>query len=458
MDVLFVAPSALPYPIEAGAAETCMALAKAIHNLGHRVTVVAPYAEEPELILSGLARRLDPLAFELGEQAVQVNVHDGRSSAGIEWALLEHEALEDIFEDGSSGLLGQAVLARACAALISRERAFDVVHFHGEETALACACAVLEHRVRALFSVYSLVAPLEYTAAAAESVGFAALVEEGRLVPAAAAVRHAQRIVMHAPSAMKDRVSEAPDAPLSLALAGRARDVSPLGVGLDPATWNPLTDALIAARYTPTDLTGKARNKSMLQRELGLEVDPDVPLLGAVESAVSAERLPSAIGELVRADVQIVIQVLDEDAHCADALIALSQRVPHRLQVRLGDSQKRAHRIVAASDALLVAGDRPVLSMAAQRYGTLPIAWRGSLSAEAIVDIDAKLTTGNGILVDDRSPTALVAGARRAIAAFNRGRPFERLRSRIMLSDQSWERSARQLEHLYLQLGDSRAA
>jgi starch synthase len=162
--------------------------------------------------------------------------------------------------------------------------------------------------------------------------------------------------------------------------------------------------------------------------------------------------------ELLRTDVQLVIQVLDEDAACIDALIRESERMPHRLQVRIGDSQMRTHRIVAASDALLLASDRPVLAMAAQRYGTLPVVRSGSSAAESVIDVDAKLSTGNGIVYDERSGEALLAGARRAIAAFNRGLPFEKLRTRLMRNDFSWERSARIFELMYMQAADIQAA
>jgi starch synthase len=118
----------------------------------------------------------------------------------------------------------------------------------------------------------------------------------------------------------------------------------------------------------------------------------------------------------------------------------------------------RAHRILAASDALLLGSDRPMIAMAAQRYGALPVVRRVSMSAESVVDIDPKLTTGTGILYDDRSSEALVAGARRAIAAFNRGALFERLRTRLMQVDHSFERAARALEHVYLQATETAAA
>jgi starch synthase len=459
MDVLFVSPSALAYPVDTGAAEAALALAKALRSLGHRVSIVAPHPDEPDPSLSSLARRLDPLSFEVDDKTEQVSVYDGRTAAGIEWILLSHPALSDLFEDDARGLFAQLVLARATALLLHRERAFDVVHFHGEETALACTLIALEKRTKTVYGTYSVSSPLSFAGPLAQRVGLTALVrDDQRLVPALNAVGCAQRVVTSVPIAMLLRATTDPKPELSAAIAARGSDVSLAPLGLDGAVWNPVIDTQLFARFTPVELGGKARNKAMLQSELKLEIDPDVALLGAIEGAPGAERIYEVAKDLVRSDVQLVVQVLDEDAASIEALIALSERMPHRVQVRIGDSQMRAHRIVAASDALLLGSDRPTLAMAAQRYGTLPVARRASLAGEAIVDIDAKLTTGSGILYDDRSSEALLAGARRAVAAFNRGLPFERLRTRIMQIDHSFERAARALEHVYLQAAEIEAA
>jgi len=459
MDILFVTPSLTPFPVEAGPAEASAALAKALRNLGHRVSICAPYPDEPDATLTGLARRLDPLVIEISGRTEHVYVHDGRSAAGIEWTLLEHAALFDLYEEGEAGLYAQAVLGRACTALLARERAFDAVHVHGEEAALACAMIALEKRLSTIFSVYSLSTPLRFDEHVAQRYGLDPLVDHtGTLCPLLSAITHARRVSTSIPQRILETESASRESEVARALRARGGDLSAVLPGLDSATWNPLTDSHLFARYTPLDLGGKSRNKAMLQSELKLEIDPDVALLGAVESGVGAARVEAIAQELVRTDVQLVIQVLDEDADCIDRLIALSERMPHRLKVRLGDSQMRAHRIIAASDALLLASDRPALAMAAQRYGTLPVARKHSSAAEAIVDLDSKLSSGSGLLYDDRSHEAFLAGARRAIAAFNRGLPFEKLRARLMRTDHSWERAARAFEHIYMQAGDIIAA
>jgi starch synthase len=459
MDILFVTPSLTPYPVEAGPAEASTALAKSLRNLGHRVTLCAPYPDEPDPSLTGLARRLDPLQVELGGTTQRVSVHDGRSGAGVEWTLLEHPALIDLYEAGPAGLYAQALLGRACTALLARERAFDAVHFHGEETALACAMIALERRLSTIFSVYSLAAPLTFEFEAARKLGLEPLLDEtGKLCPLLRAITHARRLSTNSPQRVIEAEAASREGEIARALKLRGADLAVVLGGLDAAAWNPLTDSHLFARYTPLELAGKARNKAMLQSELKLDIDPDVALLGAVEGAVGGARIEAIAQELVRTDVQLVVQVLDEDAECIDRLIALSERMPHRLMVRVGDSQMRAHRIVAAADGLLLASDRPTLCIAAQRYGTLPVARRNTSAAEFIVDLDPKLASGNGILYDERSSEAFLAGARRAIAAFNRGLPFEKLRSRLMRADHSWERAARAFEHLYLQAANNQAA
>ncbi len=459
MDILFVTPSLVPFNVESGPAEACSALSKTLRAQGHRVTILAPYPEEHDTALTHLARRLDPLMVDIGGSVEAVKLHDGRSSGGVEWVLLEHPLLADLFEDGPSALVGQLLLAKTAVAILARDHSHDTVHVHGEEAALACALIALERRLPTVFSAYSLAKPFCFEAQQARKLGLDALVQpNGSLCPILSAIACARRVTTHAPARVLRAESEGENNPVAKALLARGSDLSSLPFGLDASIWNPLTCSHLVARYTPVDMTGKARNKAMLQHELKLDIDPDVALIGAVEGEIGAERIERIARELVRTDMQMVVQVLDEDAECIDQLIALSDRMPHRLQVRIGDSQLRMQRIVSASDALLIAADRPVLAMAAQRYGTLPIARRDSIAAEMIIDIDPKLASGSGVLYDDRSAEALLAGARRAVAAFNRGKPFEALRPRMMRLDHSWERAARAAEHVYQQAAEIQAA
>ena len=63
----------------------------------------------------------------------------------------------------------------------------------------------------------------------------------------------------------------------------RARRDSLYGVlnGIDVDEYNPETDPMIYKNYSLKDMSGKAENKARLQKDLGLKVDPDVPLIAA---------------------------------------------------------------------------------------------------------------------------------------------------------------------------------
>lgn len=444
-----MSPSALPFPVEAGPAEACTALAKALKNLGHTVTVLAPLPEDAETAFGTLSRRLDALVLDVGGRRESVQVFDARSAGGIEYVLIDHASFQDLYEDDARALTAQVLLGRATVALLARERAFDVVHCHGEETALACVFAALERRQRTVFGCYAHTGTLSFSAREALAVGLAELVENDALEPVVHAIRSAGQVTTATPKRVLADLALASHNAVAAALRARGGDVYPVRFGLDGSVFNPGTCPQLFARYTPFDLSGKGRSKTMLQAELKLELDPDVCLIGAIEGGAAGSRLASVLDDLMRTDVQIVVQVLDERADSVERLVQLSERMPHRLQVRLGESTTRSQRILAASDALLCASDRPTLVLAAQRYGALPIACAGDLGAEAIVDLEPNLGSGNGILCDGPSPAQMLAGARRAIAAFNRGRPFERLRARFMGQDVSWEQPARMLEQLY---------
>ena len=57
--------------------------------------------------------------------------------------------------------------------------------------------------------------------------------------------------------------------------------------GIDVENYNPETDPNLYANYSADDLSGKAENKRALQERLGLEQNPEIPLIGMVTRLVS---------------------------------------------------------------------------------------------------------------------------------------------------------------------------
>lgn len=52
---------------------------------------------------------------------------------------------------------------------------------------------------------------------------------------------------------------------------------------MDVTEWNPATDKLLEVKYSKdTVVQGKAAAKEALQAEVGLDIDPDLPLFGYI--------------------------------------------------------------------------------------------------------------------------------------------------------------------------------
>lgn len=81
-------------------------------------------------------------------------------------------------------------------------------------------------------------------------------------------------------------------------------------IGIDEDEWNPESDSHIACKFSVENFkTGKAKNKEALQKELGLPLRPDVPLVGFIgrlDYQKGADLVLAAAPWLVKQDCQVV--------------------------------------------------------------------------------------------------------------------------------------------------------
>ena len=458
MELLFIAPEITPYSRSGEIGDVCAALPKALRGGGHKVTVISPLWPGIDASARGLARRLSGVEIELGGRRFPCVLHDGRTTGGVELVFV---AQPELFAEGPSGgddaarLRAAVGLSLAAAQVaVTREPAPEVVHAHGWFAAAALPL------VKAARPEVALLLSLHDPA------------QQGRLAPAAtdwlpAALTQLlgegeQRSLLRAGIAAAQRVVSSSEAELQLLRGSTYGLADALGAngkllaianGLDAARWNPLTDPLLPARFDPVELQGKARCKDQLQFELELPVRPELPLVacvGQLTPDAGGGLLARALPQLLQAELQLV--VAGGDAELRQLMTAHAARHEERLRAIAPADERSVHRAIAAADLLLVPArdpGYPDLHLCGQRYGALPIAPRHGAIADAVVDCDAQLTTGTGFLFETDDAADLAAALGRALAAFERAKPFEALRRRAMKLDVSWERSARRYEHQY---------
>ncbi|XXU77508.1 glycogen/starch synthase [Sorangium sp. So ce1151] len=231
-------------------------------------------------------------------------------------------------------------------------------------------------------------------------------------------------------------------------LRDRGSDVVGILNGIDDAIWNPATDPLIAATYSAEDLSGKRLCKAALQREMGLEERPDVPLLGLISRLATQKGidiLAGALDHILSLDVQFVI--LGSGERWAEDLFSRISGSSDRFRVYVGMNEGLAHRVEAGADLFLMPSRYEpcgLNQLYSQRYGTLPV-------VRAVGGLDDTVENNvTGFKFEEMSSMALGNTVAWAVHLY-RADPayFRTMQLRAMKKNFGWSHQARQYEALY---------
>ena len=237
----------------------------------------------------------------------------------------------------------------------------------------------------------------------------------------------------------------------------RARKDQLVGIlnGIDVNDYDPAKDPQIYANYDPYHLGGKEICKQELQKELGLEVDPTVPLVGII-SRLSNQKgfdlIECVIRELMATGIQLVVLGMGE-AKYTNLFSWAESEYPGRLATRFAMNHQLAHRIYAGSDMFLMPSQfEPcgLSQMIAMRYGSVPIARETGGLRDTVLSYNKFTDEGNGFTFFNYNAHDMLHTVRRAVHYYNHNRDvWYRLIVRGMTGDYSWYSSAGKYMALY---------
>ncbi len=462
MNVLLVALSYAPYFETSPAGEAVSGLSKALRLLGHEVTVLVPRMADYEE--SGLlyARQLSPLPLAGGRQAV---LFDAVLSSGVKLVLAEIAGAA-FQEEQSQGEQARALGAFSSAVLayvekqIDQGNPFDVVHCHDAGAGLALL-KVTEAGLEDLGKILTVhdadnagQFPLSERAElgiSEDRVGPQGFGSGDGLCLLKGLVSAADAIVT--PSDSYCRALRAPERHGALARAFQAASLVGVREGVDQALFNPATDAALLSRYDGPHPENKGRNKQQVVSDLGIDFDAARPLVLVEQGAgdVSAvEVLLHALPKMIRNEVSVIFSTRKAQPSEYEELFApLSGQFCWVKDA----SAVLQRRLLAAADFYLSIEKKDPSGqrlLKAARYGAIPVAPRIDSLPDIIVDCDAELRTGTGLLFDSLTQRALVTVAARMTSVYH-SENFPRLLSRVMRQDLGWDRSARRHVQIYRQ-------
>jgi len=235
--------------------------------------------------------------------------------------------------------------------------------------------------------------------------------------------------------------------------------------GIDDTVWDP-DHARIPTerRYSASDLDNKARCKSDLQTEFGLEVDAHKTLMVMCSRLTTQKMADLAVEALPRAlaahpDLQVAVMG-QGDKRLEQALVKAAEAFPGRFSARIGFDETTAHMMHAGGDVLMHGsrfepfGLTPIYAM---RYGTLPIGSKTGGMADTVTDLgdDAGLSAmrgSTGFLFEGATVDKMVEAIDRALAVHSHPGVWRAMQHNAMSTDFSWRNSVAVYMRMYRSL------
>lgn len=246
---------------------------------------------------------------------------------------------------------------------------------------------------------------------------------------------------------------------LDKVLQARQHVLNGITNGIDLDEWDPEFDAHTVAPYSAQDLSGKAACKEALQRELGLEVNPDIPLIGWIgrlDHQKGPDIVLDAVPGFASRSCQLVMLGSGHPPYEA-AMREQEERHPHHFRGWVGFSIPVAHRIVAGCDIMLVPSRfEPcgLNQLFAMRYGTIPIVHATGGLRDTVQDYNPDTLEdrfkGTGWTFQPPSADAMLSCVDRALEIrWHNQKDWAALIRNGMTSDLSWDRAAKDYEQIF---------
>ena len=240
----------------------------------------------------------------------------------------------------------------------------------------------------------------------------------------------------------------------------RARKDSLYGVlnGIDVNEYNPETDELIYQNYSLEDISGKAENKRRLQEELGLEVNPDIPLIamvGRLTNQKGLDLVDCVLGDLMKEKVQLTVLGMG-DARYTNLFSWAESQYKGKIAARFAMDNALAHKLYAGADFFLMPSlfePCGLSQLIAMRYGTIPIVRETGGLRDTVLSYNEFNHDGNGFTFLNYNAHDMFTVILRALHFFDHDKEvLAALQKRGMEADYSWVHSSKDYQAIYTKL------
>ena len=229
--------------------------------------------------------------------------------------------------------------------------------------------------------------------------------------------------------------------------------------GIDVDLYDPAKMEGLAANFTAkAPVKGKAACKAALQQAVGLEENPDIPLVACVSRLVGHKgfsMVTDAIHDIMGLGTKGVQMVVlgTGDWQYEEAFRYAQGQYPGRFSAQLTYSAPLSNMIYAGADIFLmpsVSEPCGLSQMIAMRFGTIPVVRETGGLKDTVTPYNKFEGTGRGFTFGNINAGDMVWVLREAVDLYNDDKKAWRgLQKESMTADFSWKNSARKYLEIY---------
>ena len=239
-------------------------------------------------------------------------------------------------------------------------------------------------------------------------------------------------------------------------LRARANSLRGIVNGIDYNEYNPETDKFLAHNYNAVNFRKeKVKNKTALQEELGLNVDPKKMMIGIVSRLTDQkgfDLIAYVMDELCQDEVQFVVLGTGEERY-ENMFRHFAWKYQGKVSANIFYSEALSHKIYGSCDAFLMpsqfepCGLSQLMSL---RYGTVPIVRETGGLKDTVQPYNEYESTGTGFSFTNYNAHEMMNTVRYAERIYyDRKREWNKIVDRAMAADFSWNNSAKKYAEMY---------
>ena len=481
MKILMVTAETVPFAKTGGLADMVSALAIQLSKMGHDVRIVMP--RYYRIDRRKLTKLEGPMAIAAGQKETWSAVYTTNMPGcdNLPVYFIDHEQCFGI--DGIYGVPTEtdfhdnpyrfAVLNHGAFQLCRKLNWYpDIIHCH--DWSACIAPAILKHVCRycgfektaSVLTIHNQGYQGQYSKDSFPALGLdwglyygAGFEHQGGINMLQAGVSSSDMITTVSPTYAKEIQTAEGGFGMDGLLRVRSEVIKGILNGADLKQWSPEVDKKIPATYSAKDMKGKAICKEELQKKMGLEINPDIPIVGIVTRLADqkgiAEIFAPTYGSIYQicTDMKVQVVVLGSgEAWCENEIRNLESKLPN-FRAYVGYDDALSHLIEAGSDFFLMpskyepCGLNQIYSML---YGTLPIVRKTGGLADTVDNYNQETGDGTGFVFEHLTPRAIYDTVGWAVwAYYNKKDHIKKMQQTGMKKTFGWDEAAEKYLEVY---------